>query len=199
MKLEMSEEQVMIRNMIREFAEKEIAPLAAELDEKEIYPAETLKKLAALGILGTIIPTEYGGAGLDNVTYAMVIEEISRKCASTGVVTSVHNSLTAWPIIKYGSEEQKKKYLPILASGEKIGAFGGTEANAGAEMEERLNTTAERTAIRIQFVLPSAPAMVLLTAPAAVGSMAALPASELLRRSWCSPQRFNMGLALSRR
>ncbi len=134
MKLELSEEQVMIRNMIREFAEKEIAPLAAELDEKELYPAETLKKLASLGILGTIIPTEYGGAGLDNVTYALVIEEISRKCASTGVVTSVHNSLTAWPLIKYGTEEQKKKYLPILASGEKIGAFGGTEANAGTDL-----------------------------------------------------------------
>ncbi len=132
--LELNEQQRMVRNMVREFAEKEVRPKAAELDEKEEYPTESLKKMADLGILGTIIPQEYGGAGLDNVTYATVIEEISRACASTGVVTSVHNSLTAWPIIYYGTEEQKKKYLPILARGEKMGAFGGTEPNAGSDL-----------------------------------------------------------------
>ncbi|MBN1280053.1 MAG: acyl-CoA dehydrogenase [Candidatus Thermoplasmatota archaeon] len=134
MKLELNEQQKMIRNMVREFAEKEIAPIAAELDKKGEYPTKTLEKMAKLGLLGIIIPTEYGGAGLDVVTYATVIEEISRKCASTGVITSVHNSLVAWPIMKYGTEEQKKKYLPRLATGEKIGAFAGTEPNAGSDL-----------------------------------------------------------------
>jgi len=132
--LELNEQQKMIRNMVREFATKEIAPKAAERDEKEIYPLDVLEKMAKLGILGAIIPAEYGGAGLDHVSYSVLIEEISKACASTGVVTSVHNSLTSWPIMKYGSEDQKKKYLPILARGEKIGAFGGTEPNAGTDL-----------------------------------------------------------------
>jgi butyryl-CoA dehydrogenase len=140
--LELNEQQNMIRNMVREFAEKEVKPKAAELDEKEEYPHASIKRMAELGILGAIIPQEYGGAGLDNVTYSVIIEEISRACASTGVVTSVHNSLTAWPIIYYGTEEQKKKYLPILAKGEKIGAFGGTEPNAGSDLGA-MQTTAE--------------------------------------------------------
>ena len=134
MKLELSEQQKMIRNMVREFAEKEVAPLAAQLDKTGEYPTQTLEKMAKLGLLGIIIPPEYGGAGLDTISYATVVEEISRKCASTGVITSVHNSLTAWPIMKYGTEEQKKKYLPILAKGERIGAFAGTEANAGSDL-----------------------------------------------------------------
>ena len=134
MKLELNEQQVMIRNMVREFAEKEVAPIAAELDQKEEYPTKTLAKMAKLGLLGIIIPTEYGGAGLDTISYATVIEEISRKCASTGVVTSVHNSLTSGPIMKYGTDEQKKKYLPILAKGEKIGAFAATEPDAGSDL-----------------------------------------------------------------
>ena len=134
MQLELNEQQKMIRNMVREFAEKEVAPIAAELDKKEEYPTKTLAKMAKLGLLGIIIPTEYGGAGLDTISYATVIEEISRKCASTGVVTSVHNSLTSGPIMKYGTDEQKKKYLPILAKGEKIGAFAATEPNAGSDL-----------------------------------------------------------------
>jgi len=134
MQLELNDQQKMIQKMVREFAEKEVGPIAAELDEKEEYPTKTLAKMAKLGLLGIIIPTEYGGAGLDTISYATVIEEISRKCASTGVVTSVHNSLTAGPIMKYGTEEQKKKYLPILAKGEKIGAFAATEPNAGSDL-----------------------------------------------------------------
>jgi butyryl-CoA dehydrogenase len=132
----------MIRNMVREFAEKEVAPIAAELDKKEEYPTKTLEKMAKLGLLGIIIPQEYGGAGLDTISYATVVEEISRKCASTGVITSVHNSLAAWPIMKYGTDLQKKKYLPILAKGEKIGAFAGTEANAGSDLGA-MQTTAK--------------------------------------------------------
>ncbi|HVQ01858.1 MAG TPA: acyl-CoA dehydrogenase [Candidatus Thermoplasmatota archaeon] len=134
MKLELNEQQKMIRNMVREFAAKEVAPLAAELDKTGEYPTKTLEKMAKLGLLGVIIPSEYGGAGLDTISYATVIEEISRKCASTGVITSVHNSLAAWPIMKYGTDEQKKKYLPILARGERIGAFAGTEPNAGSDL-----------------------------------------------------------------
>jgi butyryl-CoA dehydrogenase len=134
MQLELNEQQKMIQKTVREFAEKEIAPVAAEMDEKAEYPTKILEKMSKLGLLGIIIPQEYGGAGLDTISYATIIEEISRKCASTGVITSVHNSLVAWPIIKYGNEEQKKKYLPILARGDKIGAFAGTEPNAGSDL-----------------------------------------------------------------
>jgi butyryl-CoA dehydrogenase len=134
MKLELNDQQKMIQKMVREFAEKEIAPVAADLDKTGEYPTKILEKMAKLGLLGIIIPTEYGGAGLDIISYATVIEEISKKCASTGVITSVHNSLVAYPIMKYGTDEQKKKYLPILASGEKIGAFAGTEPNAGSDL-----------------------------------------------------------------
>jgi len=128
-KMELNEQQKMIQKMVREFAEKHVAPIAAELDKKEEYPHKTLKEMAKLGLLGTIIPTDYGGAGLDTVSYTIVVEEISRKCASTGVITSVHNSLVAWPIMKYGTEEQKK-----LAKGEQIGAFAATEPNAGSDL-----------------------------------------------------------------
>ena len=107
MKLELNDQQKMIQKMVREFAEKEIAPVAAELDKKGEYPTKILQKMAKLGLLGIIIPPEYGGAGLDTISYATVIEEISRKCASTGVITSVHNSLTAWPIIKYGTDDHQ--------------------------------------------------------------------------------------------
>ena len=142
MKLELNEQQKMIQKMVREFSEKEVAPIAAELDEKGEYPTKTLEKIAKLGLLGIIIPTEYGGAGLDTVSYATVIEEISKKCASTGVITSVHNSLVSYPIMKYGTEEQKKKYLPILAKGDEIGAFAGTEPNAGSDLGA-MQTTAK--------------------------------------------------------
>jgi butyryl-CoA dehydrogenase len=134
MRLELNDQQKMIQKMIREFAEKEVGPIAAEIDKSEEFPKKTLEKLAKLGILGSIIPTEYGGAGLDTVSYTIIVEEISRKCASTGVIISVHNSLASWPIIKYGNEEQKKKYLPILAKGEEIGGFAGTEPNAGSDL-----------------------------------------------------------------
>ncbi|RLF30027.1 MAG: acyl-CoA dehydrogenase [Thermoplasmata archaeon] len=142
MKLELNDNQKMIQKMVREFAEKEIAPVAAELDKKGEYPTKILEKMAKLGLLGIIVPPEYGGAGLDTVSYVTVIEEISKKCASTGVITSVHNSLVCWPIIHFGTEKQKKKYLPQLAKGEKIGAFAGTEPNAGSDLGS-MQTTAE--------------------------------------------------------
>jgi len=128
--------------MVREFAEREIAPVAADLDKNEEYPMEILKKMAQLGLLGIIVPQEYGGASADTISYTLVIEEISRKCASTGVITSVHNSLVCWPIMKFGTDEQKQKYLPVLAKGDKIGAFAATEPNAGSDLGG-METTAQ--------------------------------------------------------
>lgn len=119
--------------MIREFAEKEVKPLAAEIDEEERFPIETVRKMGKLGIMGIPIPTEYGGAGSTNQIYSMAVEELSRVCATTGVVVSAHTSLCCDPILRFGTEEQKQKYLPKLASGEWIGAFGLTEPNAGTD------------------------------------------------------------------
>ncbi len=119
--------------MIREFAEKEVKPLAAEVDEEERFPMETVKKMAKIGLMGIPVPTQYGGAGGTNMMYGMAVEELSRVCATTGVILSAHTSLCVAPILESGTEEQKMKYLPKLASGEWIGAFGLTEPNAGTD------------------------------------------------------------------
>ena len=119
--------------MIREFADKEVKPIAAEVDENERFPEETVEKMARLGIMGIPIPVEYGGAGGDNILYTMAVEELSRVCATTGVIVSAHTSLCCAPILEHGTEAQKMKYLPRLASGEWIGAFGLTEPNAGTD------------------------------------------------------------------
>lgn len=142
MDFELTDNQKMIRTMVRKFAEDEIEPVASELDEKSEYPTEILNKMAPKGLMGIMIPKEYDGAGLNAISFAIVIEEISKKCAATGVITEVHNSLVSWPIMEYGTEEQKEKYLPILAKGEEIGAFGGTEPNAGSDLGA-METTAE--------------------------------------------------------
>ena len=119
--------------MIREFAEKEVKPIAAEVDEAERFPEETVRKMAKLGIMGIPVPAQYGGAGGNNILYTMAVEELSRVCATTGVIVSAHTSLCCAPIMENGTEEQKMKYLPKLASGEWIGAFGLTEPNAGTD------------------------------------------------------------------
>ena len=119
--------------MIREFADKEVKPIAAEVDETERFPEETVRKMAKLGIMGIPVPALYGGAGGDNMLYTMAVEELSRVCATTGVIVSAHTSLCCAPIMENGTEEQKMKYLPKLASGEWIGAFGLTEPNAGTD------------------------------------------------------------------
>lgn len=126
-------EQEEIRKMVREFAAKEVAPTAAERDEKELFPRDIFDKMGELGILGLPYPEEYGGAGSDFLSYAIAVEEISRVCGSTGIGLSVHVSLCAWPIFKYGTEEQKQTYLRPLAEGRKLGAFGLTEPNAGTD------------------------------------------------------------------
>ena len=133
MNFELTKTQQLFRQMIREFAEKEVKPLAAEVDEQERFPMETVAKMARLGIFGIPIPKAYGGAGGDNIMYSIAVEELSRVCATTGVIVSAHTSLCAAPILDHGTEEQKQKYLPKRASGEWLGAFGLTEPNAGTD------------------------------------------------------------------
>jgi butyryl-CoA dehydrogenase len=130
---ELSEEQKMILDMTRKFAEEEVKPHAEEVDKNHAYPAENIKKMAELGLMGMVFPEKYGGSGMDYVSYSIAVEEISRHCASTGVVMSAHTSLCSAPIYYFGTEEQKQKFLTPLAKGEKIGCFGMTEANAGSD------------------------------------------------------------------
>jgi alkylation response protein AidB-like acyl-CoA dehydrogenase len=133
MDFELSEEMRMIQETARNFADKEIAPVASELERNGTFPHELLKKAAPLGFCGMLIPEEYGGAGLGNLALSLVLIEINRACASTGVTLSVQNSLGTSPIIKYGTEEQKKKYLPRMATGELIGAYALTEPGCGSD------------------------------------------------------------------
>ncbi len=125
----------MARTLFKEFAEKEVKPLAQEVDETEIFPRGTVEKMAKAGFMGIPIPKEYGGQGCDILTYAMCVEELSKVCGTTGVIVSAHTSLCCDPILTYGTEEQKQKYLPDLASGRKIGAFGLTEPGAGTDAQ----------------------------------------------------------------
>ena len=119
--------------MVREFAVNELEPAAEEADRSGEFPSANLKKMAELGLLGMIVPEQYSGGGMDFLSMTIAVEEISKACASTGVIVAVHQSLVEYPILKFGNEDQKKKYLPPLAKGEKIGAFGLTEANAGSD------------------------------------------------------------------
>jgi len=128
-----SEEQELLRSSVRQFAEKEVGPLAADMDEREEYDWSLWDKMAGLGLTGIPFPEEYGGAGMDQLSYAIAVEELSRVCASTGVLVSAHTSLCCWPIFAYGTEEQKKEYLVPLASGRAIGALGLTEPGAGSD------------------------------------------------------------------
>lgn len=133
MDFDLDEQQQMIRKMAREFAEKEIKPVASEFDESATFPTDIVKKLGELGFMGMMVPEEYGGAAMDCVSYAIAVEEISRADASVGVTMSVNNSLACQPLIDYGTEEQKKKYLPDLAQGKKLGAYSLTEPEAGSD------------------------------------------------------------------
>ncbi len=133
MDFELTEEQKMVQAMARDFADQEIKPKAPELDQTERHPAEIVQKMAELSLLGIAIPDTYGGGGADIVSYVVAMEEISRGCASVGVIMSVNNSLVCDPINTFGTEEQKKKYLTPLASGKKLGCFGLTEPEAGSD------------------------------------------------------------------
>lgn len=125
----------MARTLFREFAEKEVKPLAQEIDEEERFPKETVEKMAKYGFLGIPVPKEYGGQGCDILTYALCVEELAKVCGTTAVIVSSHTSLCMDPILTYGTDEQKQKYLPDLASGRKLGAFGLTEPGAGTDAQ----------------------------------------------------------------
>jgi alkylation response protein AidB-like acyl-CoA dehydrogenase len=141
MDFELTEEQQMVREMARRFAETEIKPKAAEWDEKHEHPADVCQQLGELKMMGIAVPEEYGGGGMDNVSYALALIEISKACASTGAIMSVNNSLYCFPVMAYGTHEQKVKYLTPVAAGEKIGCYALTEAGAGSD-PAALRTTA---------------------------------------------------------
>ncbi len=136
-------EKELLLQMLRDFVDTEVRPLARTLDEEERFPVETVAKMAELGLMGIPFPEEYGGAGMDNQCYIMAVEELSKACGTTGVILSAHTSLCAAPIYEFGTEEQKRKYLVPLAKGEKLGAFGLTEPNAGTDAAGQ-QTIAER-------------------------------------------------------
>ena len=129
----LSKEHQMARTLFRDFAQNEVKPLAQEVDEQEMFPKATVEKMQKLGFLGIPMPKEYGGQGCDTLTYVMCVEELSKVCGTTGVIVSAHTSLGADPIKKFGTPEQKEKYLRPLASGQKLGAFGLTEPGAGTD------------------------------------------------------------------
>ena len=144
MEFSFTKEQEMIRKTVREFAEKEIAPIAADIDEAAEFPVQTIKKLGDLGFMGMTVPKEWGGAGMDDISYAIAVEELSRVCASHGVTMSVNNSLVCWPLLKFGSDAQKEKYLKPLASGKMLGCFGLTEPNAGTDAAQQTTVAVKK-------------------------------------------------------
>ncbi len=145
MDFELTSDQKLIRQTAREFAQKEIAPKAAELDKTSRWPTEIVAKMAELGFMGMAIPEELGGAGMDVMSYALVMEEVSAACASSGVIMSVNNSLFCDPLYKFGTDAQKKDILTPAASGQKLGCFGLTEPMSGSDAQTMI-TTAEKTA-----------------------------------------------------
>src|SRR5918992_1028747 len=134
----------LIRQTIREFAEREINPIASEIDKRHRSPAESIPKMAELGLFGMNYPQELGGAGTDMVSYCIAMEEVSRACASHGVIMTVNNSLAAWPIYAFGNDAQKKKYLTPMLKGEKLGCFGLTEPQAGSDVVSMRSTAVKK-------------------------------------------------------
>ncbi|MDM7914141.1 MAG: acyl-CoA dehydrogenase [Candidatus Eisenbacteria bacterium] len=133
MDFRLSEEHRLIQETARDFAEKELRPRAAAVDAEARFPAESVKKLAELGFLGIFVPEEYDGSGLDQLSYAIIVEELSRACAATGVIVSAHNSLVCFPLLRFGTDDQKDRYLRKLARGEVLGSFALTEPEAGSD------------------------------------------------------------------
>jgi butyryl-CoA dehydrogenase len=133
MHLELTDEQRMTREMVRDFAENEVKPTAQERDHSGQFPWDLIHKMGALGLLGLPIPEEYGGAGADTVCYAIAVEELARVCGSTAITVAAHTSLGTWPLYQFGNAEQRRKYLPKLAGGQSLAAFGLTEPGAGSD------------------------------------------------------------------
>lgn len=131
--IELNEEQKLVKKTARDFAQSKVKPLARKIDHEHYFPKELIPELSALGFMGICVPEEYGGAGLDTVSYILIIEELAKVCASTSVIVAAHNSLAIWPILKFGTAEQKNKYLPKLASGEWIGCFALSEPGTGSD------------------------------------------------------------------
>lgn len=144
MDFELTEEQRMIRDTARDFAAREVAPKAAELDKTARWPSEIVAKMAELGLMGVAIPDTYGGAGMDTLSYALAMEEISAACASSGVIMSVNNSLFCDPVYKFGTEDQKKRVLTPVARGEKLGCFGLTEPMSGSDAQTMVTSAEKR-------------------------------------------------------
>jgi butyryl-CoA dehydrogenase len=142
MDFELTKQQKLSRKIARGFAQKELESRAQELDESMEFPRDAIKKMAKLGFMGISIPKEYGGAGLDSISYTLIIEELAKACASTAIIIAVHNSVCAFPLYLLGTEQQKQQYLLPLARGKKLGAFALTEPNAGSDPAS-LETTAE--------------------------------------------------------
>ncbi len=140
----LTEEQRLVRKSAEDFARDAILPLARKIDREHYFPKELIPQLGALGFMGVTAPQDYGGAGLDSVSYALIIEELAKACASTSVIVSAHNSLCLWPILTYGTDAQKNKYLPRLASGEWIGCFALSEPGTGSDAA-RQTCSAKRT------------------------------------------------------
>ena len=136
----LDEEHLELQASFKEFAENEIRPLAKEIDETERFPLESIKKMAEMGMMGLPIPEEYGGSGVDQLGYVLEIEELAKVCATTAIIVSAHTYLCCWPILKFGTEEQKQKYLIPLARGEKLGAFALTEPSAGTDASMQKST-----------------------------------------------------------
>jgi butyryl-CoA dehydrogenase len=143
MQINLSEEHRLLREEVRRFAEEVVRPIAKEIDAEGRFPRQTIRQAAELGLTGVAVPEEHGGAGMDTIAYCLVIEEISRVCASTGVILSVNNSLVCDPLLKFGDAEQKERFLAPLAAGEKLGCFALTEPDAGSD-PAALRTTARR-------------------------------------------------------
>src|SRR5574342_228485 len=141
MDIQLTEEQRQVRDLCRAFADEELKPNARKWDEGHVFPAAAVRKLAEMGLMGVAVPPEWGGAGMDNLTYALAMEEVSRGCAGTGVVMSVSNSLYCDPLLKFGTEEQKRQFLVPFARGEKLGCFALTEPMSGSDAAE-MRTTA---------------------------------------------------------
>lgn len=133
MEFKLTREQELVKQMVEEFVENEVKPIAADIDDTEEFPVETVKKMGRYGMMGIPFPKEYGGAGGDYISYIMTVEELGKACGTTSVICSAHTSLCCGPIFQFGTEEQKKKYLPGLLKGEKLGAFALTEPNAGTD------------------------------------------------------------------
>lgn len=134
MDFELNQDQKVLKDTVRDFVEKEIKPIAKDIDKNHDIPKDLVKKMSEMGFLGTYIPEEYGGAGLDYFSYVIVVEEVSKACGSSGVMISAHTSLACDPILQFGNEAQKKRYLPPLAQGEKVGCILLTEPDAGSDV-----------------------------------------------------------------